>query len=118
MCRGVRVASLPPLEPGERVLFALRSTDLDQGVLGGTGPGWLHPGRFTPLLLVMRRPGRVAQTLALVPKGQLQQRVDRSGLTVDLLVPVGWRDLRPPDPGDKGLPDDLGQELGGEMKRS
>lgn len=28
------------------------------------------------------------------------------------------RDLRPPDPGDKGLPDDLGQELGAEMKRS
>ena len=86
--RGLGVPRLPAFEAGERVFFSLRAPDLDQRMLGHAPPGRLHARRLAGLLPVMRRPRRIAQSVALVPRRQLEQALERAGLLVDARVPV------------------------------
>ena len=80
---GFGVAGLPALEPGERVLLALGAADLDQRVLRRAGPGRLYARGLAALLLEVRRPGRVAQPFALVPRREIEQRLERAVGLVD-----------------------------------
>src|SRR5262245_21610698 len=93
-CRGV--APLPALQPGQCILFALCATDLDQRMFGCAAARRLHARRLIGLLLVLRRPRRVAEPLALMTRRQLEQRRERARLLVDRFVPVAdlgeaWR---------------------------
>ena len=86
--RRLGVARLPALEPGERVLLAPRAADLDQRMLRrARAVDGCTRGGSPCLLPVVRRPRRVAQALALVPRRQLEQRLERAGVVVDARVP-------------------------------
>ena len=74
----VGMTGLPALQPGERILLALRAADLDQRMLRGTPAGRLHARRLAGLLLVLRRPRRVTETVALLPRRQLEQARKRT----------------------------------------
>src|SRR6476646_8113495 len=79
------MALLPALQARERIVLALRAADLDQRMLRRASSGGLHPGGLARLLLVVRRPGRVAEPLLFE---QLEQRFERSRPIVDSLVEV------------------------------
>ena len=67
------MARLPALEPGQRVLLVPGAPDLDERVLRRAAPRWRHARGLIGLLPVVRRPGRVAQPIALLPSRQLEQ---------------------------------------------
>ena len=93
--RGCRMARLPALEAGERVLFVFRLGDGNQRMFGlpaaartGARLGaalllgaralparGLHPRRLAGRLLVLRRPRRVAEARSFLCGGQLEQPV-------------------------------------------
>src|SRR6188472_905111 len=88
---GVGVARAPAFEPGQRVLFLLRAPNLDQRTTGDTPPGGLHARRLARLLLVLRRPWRIALTLALVARRELEQRRERAARVIDACMPIAER---------------------------
>src|SRR5438270_694371 len=51
----------------------------------------LHPRRFARLLLVVRRPRRIALPLTLLPRRQFQQRIERARRVVDAGVAIANR---------------------------
>src|SRR5687768_16210142 len=100
---------LPPLEPGQRVIFFLCPPDLDERMFGGAPArgragfrrrifdAWhrhlptarrLHPCWLAWLLLVLRRPGRLAEALALVARRQLEQRLEIARFGIDPVVTI------------------------------
>jgi uncharacterized lipoprotein len=46
-------------------------------------PAGLHPTGLSGLLAEVRRPGRIAESLALVARRQLQQQGERAWMIVD-----------------------------------
>ena len=50
----------PTFEPGERIVFALRATDFDQRMFACASARRLNARRLAGLLLVLRRPRRIA----------------------------------------------------------
>src|SRR6185503_3910850 len=94
MRRRLRMSSTPALETRERILLAMRASDLDQWMNRHAPPRRLHARRFARLLLVLRRPRRVAKSLTLVPRGQLEQGVERSRVRVDVRMRIA--DAREP----------------------
>ena len=76
MRRGLRVARAPALETGKCVLLLFRAPDLDERARRYPSARRLHARRFIRLLLIVRRPGRVAQPLLCMTLGELQQAVD------------------------------------------
>jgi hypothetical protein len=88
MRRNFWVARCPAFESGKRILFALRAADLDQRMLRRTAPRRLHARRFIGSFLVLRRPWRVAQTIALMLRGQFEEAGERARMLVDALMPV------------------------------
>jgi hypothetical protein len=94
------MARLPPLEPGQRILFSRPAADLDQRMLrsslrlqrtvvagaeaGRRAPaGRRHAIRLTFLLAVVRRPRRVALALSLLLLRQLEQTLERARMPID-----------------------------------
>src|SRR3970040_2912413 len=73
------VARLPALEPGERIPPALRAGDLDQRMRRHAAPRRLYARRLAGVFLEVRRPRRVAETLALMTLRELKQRGKRPG---------------------------------------
>jgi hypothetical protein len=73
VCRGCGMAGFPTFEAGERVsfLFGARSQSAEISARAGS-----------PVPLVVRRPWRVAEPVALMTRRQLEQRGDRTGITV------------------------------------
>jgi hypothetical protein len=67
MCRGLRMTCAPPFEPRERVSLLLGAADLNERMFRDPAPRGLHARWFVRLLLVVRRPRRVAQTVFLMP---------------------------------------------------
>src|ERR1043166_1958503 len=79
-----RMPLLPLRKSRERLLLILPVTHFDQRKLRNPARlGWLHAGRFAGLLLVVRRPGRVALPFPLLPRGELEQPFQRSGALID-----------------------------------
>ncbi len=84
-----RMARLPALEPGERVVLLRGAADLDERLRRahagrcGFGRSSRRDGcdarRLAGLLRVVRRPGRIAEPFRLLPRRQLEQRVERAG---------------------------------------
>src|SRR5205814_9868984 len=70
--RGLGMAFLPALEPGERILLLLRPADLDHGQLAALGR--LHARRLAGLLPIVWRPGRAALP---PPVEELDPRLER-----------------------------------------
>ena len=75
---GSRVTGLPAFEAGECVVFMLCAADLDQWMFGRTATRWLNARRLIGLLLVLRRPRRIAEPFPFLPLGQFQQVIERS----------------------------------------
>src|SRR5438477_12018766 len=48
----------------------------------------LHSGRLARLLAILRRPRRIAKPLALVTRGELEQRLERAWLPIDAGVRI------------------------------
>src|SRR5262245_23118241 len=69
-CLGV--SRLPPLESRQRVILFLRARDLDERLGRRPAPRRLHARRLARLLLIVRRPWRVALTVALLARRQLE----------------------------------------------
>jgi hypothetical protein len=74
--RRLGVAGFPAVQSGQRILFLLRPSDLDQRKLGRPPLRRLHPGRLAGLLLIVWWPGCIAQTLPFVFLRELQQRIE------------------------------------------
>ena len=98
---GLRVTLTPALQSRERVIFFLRPRDLDQRMFRDAAFRRLHARRLAGLLSVMRWPRRVAESLVLVAGRELEQRVDRARVTVDVGVTIAevgiWRNMISPD---------------------
>jgi hypothetical protein len=70
----LRVPRAPAIKTGHCIVLALRTADLNQRILRLTAPRRLHALGFPRLLPVVRRPRRIAETVAFVPCGELQER--------------------------------------------
>src|SRR5690349_16854486 len=78
----------PPREAGERVVLAVGSRDFNQRIARGAAAGWLGARRLSGLLPVMRRPRRVAEAFALMPRREVEQTCKGAGGSVDRGVAV------------------------------
>ena len=72
MCGGLRMARFPALQTRERDLLAPRASNLEQRQ---SPPGRLDARRLRSLSPVVRRPGRIAQAMALK---ELEQACERA----------------------------------------
>src|SRR4029453_13329392 len=88
MCGRLGMAEPPTLEAGERVLLFRGASDFDQRVFRGTPAGRLHPSRLARLLLVLRRPRRIAESLTFVARRQLEQPGKRADARVDACMTI------------------------------
>src|SRR6266516_4654633 len=94
---GLGVPRLPPLEPRQGVLLPRGAADLDQR-LGRDPPAGprlpapssrrLNARRLGRLLGVVGRPRRIAEAFGFLPRRELQQRLQRARMLVDLRVTV------------------------------
>src|SRR2546421_11114138 len=84
----IGVARSPPLESGQGIVLSLRASDFDQRILRRTPARWLDPRRFAGLLLVVGRPRRISQPIALVALRQLEERRERARMQVDARVTI------------------------------
>src|ERR1041385_1650157 len=79
-----RMPLLPFRQSRERLLLVVAVTHFDQRKLRNPARlRGLHAGRLAGLLLVVRRPGRVALPFPLLPRRELEQPVQRSGALID-----------------------------------
>src|SRR6185295_10044657 len=102
MRRGFSMPLLPALEFCQRVFLSSGAANLNQRMLRNTsafGRGWrpaactrwLHARRFAFLLLVLRRPRRIAEPFLFVSNREIQQRVERARMAVDARVAIANR---------------------------
>src|SRR5262245_17870338 len=84
----LRVALLPALQPGQRMLLAFGASDFEQGMPGGPAPGWLHTRRLARLLSEMGRPRGIPKTVALMSSRQLEQTGERPHGAVDAFMAI------------------------------
>ena len=77
--------------PAQRVFLSFRAPDLDQRTRRARGAATAARAAARRLLPVVRRPRRIAQSVALVPRRQLEQALERAALLVDACVPVADR---------------------------
>src|SRR5262249_11131937 len=94
----------PALESGECLVFFPRPRDFNQRTLRDSArlrwaitgipidrhpaPRWLNTRWFARLLLVVRRPRRIAQPLTRLLRREIQQPIDRTRMVIDGGVPI------------------------------
>src|SRR5262245_1076462 len=88
MRRGLRMTRLPAFETRHRIRLLARAADLQKRVLRDAPAGRRDSRRLARLFSIMRRPRRVAEPLALLPRRELQERVYRAGIAIDLRMPI------------------------------
>ena len=74
----VGMTRFPTFEARERIVLALRAADLDQRMLARAAARRLNARRLAGLLLVLRRPRRIAEPVALMTRRQLEQSLRAS----------------------------------------
>ena len=72
--RRIGMTRAPSLETRERIVFLFRAADFDQRMLRHATRRRLDARGFVGLLLVVRRPRRIAEAFLLVASGELEQR--------------------------------------------
>src|SRR2546423_673684 len=86
------MAGLPPLEAFKRGLLLEGPRNLDQWMHGhAPGARRLHARRLTGLFPVLRRPRRIAESLALVTRREVDQQIERTGASIDVRVRIADR---------------------------
>src|SRR5262245_33862830 len=81
----------PSLQPRKGIVFFLGAADLDQRMPRDAALRWLHARGLAGLLLVMRRPWRIAKAFFLMPGGKVQKRDERRRMLIDVGVPIAYR---------------------------
>src|SRR6187402_2967116 len=99
---GLWMPRAPALETFERVLLALRPTNFNKRPArlprtsrflrssDGSALGRLHARRLVGLFSIVRRPRRIAETLAFLSRRKVEQPIERARAAIDIGVKIAY----------------------------